>query len=194
MDEESLDTAELGLRGEFSRFSYQASVYWLQKDDLIIQDSLRQNINGGRTESRGLELELRWAISDSLQWLFQGSYAKHQYDNSVLTKEGNELDTAPRQIASTQLVWQVANATQLTLEASHQGQYYLEADNQFRYPGHTLVNAQWRQQYGDHVYSIVRVNNLADVDYAERADYAFGNYRYFIGEPRSVFVELGVDF
>ncbi|WP_374961935.1 TonB-dependent receptor [Spongiibacter tropicus] len=194
LDEESLDTAELGLRGEFSRFSYQASVYWLQKDDLIIQDSLRQNINGGRTESRGLELELRWAISDSLQWLFQGSYAKHQYDNSVLTKEGNELDTAPRQIASTQLVWQAANATQLTLEASHQGQYYLEADNQFRYPGHTLVNAQWRQQYGDHVYSIVRVNNLADVDYAERADYAFGNYRYFIGEPRSVFVELGVDF
>ena len=30
LDEESLDTAELGLRGEFSRFSYQASVYWLQ--------------------------------------------------------------------------------------------------------------------------------------------------------------------
>ena len=194
LDEESLDTAELGLRGEFSRFSYQASVYWLQKDDLIIQDSLRQNINGGRTESRGLELELSWAISDTLQWLFQGSYAKHQYDNAVLTKEGNELDTAPRQIASTQLVWQAANATQLTLEASYQGQYYLEADNQFRYPGHTLLNAQWRQQYGDHVYSIVRVHNLADVDYAERADYAFGNYRYFIGEPRSVFVELGVDF
>ena len=194
LDEEALDSAELGLRGAFSRFSYQASVYWLQKDDLIIQDSQRRNINGGRTESRGLELEFSWAINDALQWLFQGSYAKHQYDNAVLTKEGNELDTAPRQIASTQLIWQAAPSTQLSLEASHQGQYYLDADNQFRYPGHTLLNAQWRQQYGDHVYTIVRVKNLADSDYAERADYAFGNYRYFIGEPRSVFVELGVDF
>jgi outer membrane receptor protein involved in Fe transport len=34
--------------------------------------------------------------------------------------------------------------------------------------------------------------NLLDQGYAERADYGFGNYRYFVGEPRSAV--LGVTF
>lgn len=194
LNEELLNSAELGLRGQWQSFSYRSALYWIKKDDVIIQNSDRQNINGGRTMSRGLELELGWALSDTLSWQFQGSYGVHQYDNDALTKAGNELDTAPRQLASTQLVWQASPSTVLSLEAQYQGQYYLEADNRFRYPGHTLINARWTQHYGEHLYSVVRVNNLEDVDYAERADYAFGNYRYFIGEPRSVFVEVGVNF
>ncbi|WP_372865427.1 TonB-dependent receptor [Spongiibacter sp.] len=194
LDEESLNSAEIGLRGEWSRFSYRSAVYWLQKDELIIQDSNRRNFNGGRTESRGLEVEMSWALSDSLRWNLQGSYSKHQYDNDALTKEGNELDTAPRQLASSQLIWQATPSTVLTLEAVHQSDYYLEADNRFGYPGHTLVNARWQQHYGEHVYSVLRINNLEDIDYAERADYAFGNHRYFVGEPRSVFLEVGLNF
>ena len=194
LEEELLNSAEIGLRGEWQNFSYRSAVYWLQKDDVIIQDSNRQNVNGGRTESRGLELEVNWALTEQLLWRLQGSYGKHQYDNDALTKAGNELDTAPRQLASTQLVWQATPSTVLSLEAVHQSEYFLEADNRFRYPGHTLLHARWVQHYGEHVYSVVRVNNIEDVDYAERADYAFGNYRYFIGEPRSVFVELGVNF
>ena len=33
-------------------------------------------------------------------------------------------------------------------------------------------------------------NLLTDVDYAERADFAFGAYRYFVGEPRSVYLTI----
>jgi outer membrane receptor protein involved in Fe transport len=36
----------------------------------------------------------------------------------------------------------------------------------------------------------LRVTNLLDEDYAERADVGFGNYRYFVGRPRGVFLEL----
>jgi iron complex outermembrane receptor protein len=32
------------------------------------------------------------------------------------------------------------------------------------------------------------VTNLLDTDYAERADYAFGNERFFVGEPRGVYI------
>ena len=32
--------------------------------------------------------------------------------------------------------------------------------------------------------------NLTDTDYAERADYGFGQERYFVGEPRSLFWTL----
>ena len=40
----------------------------------------------------------------------------------------------------------------------------------------------------------VRLMNVTDRAYAERADYAFGNYRYFIGEPRALYVELKAQF
>ena len=30
--------------------------------------------------------------------------------------------------------------------------------------------------------------------YAERADFAFGDYRYFVGEPRSAYAEISLEF
>ena len=74
-----------------------------------------------------------------------------------------------------------------------QGEYYLDASNQYQYPGHSLVNLRWRQQLSQNIYAAIRLNNLTDTDYAERADYAFGNYRYFVGEPRAVYLELGIE-
>ena len=35
-----------------------------------------------------------------------------------------------------------------------------------------------------------RLNNVSDERYADRADYAFGDYRYFPGRGRELFVEL----
>ncbi|MFT7110264.1 MAG: iron complex outermembrane receptor protein, partial [Psychrobacter glaciei] len=48
------------------------------------------------------------------------------------------------------------------------------------------INANW--------HASARVTNLLDVDYAERADFGFGNERYFVGEPVSLYVSLGARF
>ncbi|QQD19237.1 TonB-dependent receptor [Spongiibacter nanhainus] len=193
LDEESLNSVDIGLRGSWPTVNYSVTVFWLQKDDIIVQDSQRRNFNGGKTEGRGIEVAFDWAITRSLSWHTQASYSKHEYANDALTDEGNELDTAPRQIASTQLRWQPYASTAIEVEAAHTGEYYLDADNQFDYPGHTLLHLRWRQHFGDHLYTVVRVQNATDEDYADRADYAFGNYRYFIGEPRAVFLEVGLN-
>ncbi|AKS41305.1 TonB-dependent receptor [Wenzhouxiangella marina] len=71
------------------------------------------------------------------------------------------------------------------------GRYFLDAANSRRYEGHTLwhasasydLDARWRLD--------LRLRNLTGERYAERADYAFGNYRYFPGAGRTVFVSLG---
>ena len=36
----------------------------------------------------------------------------------------------------------------------------------------------------------IKLRNALDRPYAERADFAFGNYRYFPGQPRSLYVGL----
>ena len=38
----------------------------------------------------------------------------------------------------------------------------------------------------------LRVDNLFDTRYADRADFAFGNERFFPGRPRTVFAGLTV--
>jgi hypothetical protein len=37
----------------------------------------------------------------------------------------------------------------------------------------------------------LRLTNLFDVAYADRADFAFGSERYFPGRDRAIFIELG---
>ena len=37
---------------------------------------------------------------------------------------------------------------------------------------------------------ILRLNNVTDRDIADRADYAFGDYRYFPGRGRELFAEV----
>jgi len=36
----------------------------------------------------------------------------------------------------------------------------------------------------------LRLNNVTDRAYADRADFAFGNYRYFPGRGRTLFIEV----
>lgn len=194
LDEESLNSVEAGFRGSWPTLNYRIALYWMQKDDVIIQDSDRRNINDGETLDRGIEADFTWQLSPSLQWQLQGSYSKHQYGNDALAAEGNELDTAPRQLASTRLRWQPLSHSTFEVDVQYQGEYFLDGDNLHRYPGHTLANIRWRQQLTTQLYTVLRINNVTDIDYAERADYAFGNYRYFVGEPRAAYLEVGLDF
>ena len=71
--------------------------------------------------------------------------------------------------------------------------YYLEPDNAHEYDGHNLLNLRLTSQLNSRIELGVRVTNLTDEDYAERADFGFGQYRYFVGEPRSLYLQLQVN-
>ena len=72
----------------------------------------------------------------------------------------------------------------------HLDNYYLEPDNRHEYDGHDLLNLRVQGELTQRITMGLRVTNLTDEDYAERADFGFGSYRYFVGEPRSVTVSL----
>jgi outer membrane receptor protein involved in Fe transport len=52
------------------------------------------------------------------------------------------------------------------------------------------LRIDWRARDG--LRASLRVDNVFDTAYADRADYAFGNYRYFPARGRAVF--LSIDF
>ena len=68
------------------------------------------------------------------------------------------------------------------------GDYYTDPRNTNRYDGHDLVNVRASFSFSEKLSVFCRIMNAADKRYAERADFAFGNERFFIGEPHSVFV------
>jgi len=195
IDSEQADNVELGWRGRAGSLSYQLVGYYMEKEDTIFQDKDRRNVTGADTEHYGFEYSLSWDINARWQISADGSWSRHRYTNNPVGAsaplKGNDMDTAPRNIASARVLWRPLDTLSAELEWSHLGEYYLtETENQ-QYDGHNLLHLRVRHNFHEDLYYAVRVTNLTDEDYAERADFAFGSYRYFVGEPRGLYVEFG---
>ena len=73
------------------------------------------------------------------------------------------------------------------------GRYFVDASNANEYPGHDLLNLRVGWNVARNWSATLRLNNVTDRAYADRADFAFGNYRYFPGRGRTLFVEVKYD-
>jgi iron complex outermembrane recepter protein len=168
----------------------------MKKDNVIFRDSNGFNVSDGRTTHEGVEYELNWQALDTLSLALAGTYAKHTYDfnHSVEGGEtivaGRDIDTAPRHINTARLNWQFLPAANAELEWQSVGRYFADAANANAYPGHDLLNLRLGWNVGESWSTTLRLDNVTDRDYADRADFAFGNYRYFPGRGRALFVEV----
>lgn len=174
----------------------------MRKDNVIFADSRRRNVSDGKTDHYGVEYSLDWQMAEHWAIALDGTYARHTYANNARPRgvapdvdiEGNDIDTAPRNIGSVRLLWDYHRHGRMELEWVYLGAYYLDPTNQHKYEGYELLNLRTRYQFTPRIGAGLRLSNLANVRYAERADYAFGEYRYFVGEPRSVFADISFRF
>lgn len=195
LDSETLDSLELGLHWQQRPLRVEVVAYAMKKRNYIFQDADRFNFSNGRSRHLGVELQAALRLESGFYGGFAGSYAKQTYAFSAGTpggetiRSGNDIDTAPRTLASAHLGFE-RGAGRAELEWVHIGSHYLDAGNLTEYGGHNLLNLrlQWRATPSFTVAA--RVENLADEYYADRADFAFGDYRYFPGRERELFLEL----
>jgi outer membrane receptor protein involved in Fe transport len=193
---EQLDSIELGLRSQIASLSYALAGFAMNKDHVIFRDANAFNVSDGRTKHRGVEYEFSWAALDTLTLAAAGTYAKHTYDFNRSVEQGEtivagkDIDTAPRHVNTTRLTWRPFEPLVGELEWVAIGRYYVDASNSHSYEGHDLLNLRLGWDVSDDWSTGLRVNNLTDRAYADRADFAFGNYRYFPGRERSVFFEV----
>jgi len=205
LDPEELSNIEFGLRGIWQQqLEYDLSVYLMHKDNVIFQDSNRYNVSGAKTRHYGAELSLDYRFVENAYFRLDGTWASHTYDSRVDllgsdgNLKGNTIEGAPEAFGSARLGWNFpamdAADGVLELEWVYMDSYYLDPENEHQYDGHSLFNlrvsapvtAQWR--------GTLRITNLLDEDYAERADFGFGEYRYFVGEPRAAYLEISYRF
>ncbi|MGH8320621.1 MAG: TonB-dependent receptor, partial [Gammaproteobacteria bacterium] len=185
LNSETVNSFELGWRGYVGRFGWDTDAYYQIKDNFIFRDSNGFIVSDGRIRSRGVEFNLDYALTSSLAVLMNGTYAVHSYAFSQTLAQGNyiadgdDVKYAPRSLGSLRLRWRAADGAQLELAWTHVGGYWLDESNQHRYGGQDLLNfyAQYSLAHG---WSLaLRITNFTNKAYAERADYSFGNYRYF---------------
>jgi outer membrane receptor protein involved in Fe transport len=195
LDSEQLDAVELGARGAFGSLRYTLAGFVMQKENVIFRDANGFNVSDGSTDHEGVEYELAWSILDTLSFALAGTYAEHTYDfnateGSELIVAGRDVDTAPRHINTARLNWAFLPSANAELEWVSIGRYYVDASNEHTYPGHDLLNLRLGWDFSQNWAATLRVNNVLDEDYADRADFAFGNFRYFPGRDRTAFAEV----
>ena len=199
IDSVKLDSFEAGVRGINDAYSYEISAFYMKKDNIIFQDS-RVNVDNGKSKHVGVEgmFEYRFPIDVSIR--ASGSIAKHQYDFDYMSGDinwnGLDIVTAPRNFGSVQLNWAPADKVKAGLEWIWMGSYYMEPTNTYQYEGHNYFNFRIEAEAMENVNIFLRVMNITNVRYAERADHAaFGvGERYFVGRPRGFYGGARVRF
>lgn len=192
VSEETLDSAEIGARGAalFNHLRFDIAAYWMEKDNFFFRDSDGLNVPDGSTRHIGAEasatlvLSRRFSLSGNVAW----SEQTYTFNRPVLAAQerivsGNRIDTAPEWLTDLRADWQAADGLKLSLMLEHVGKYFTDPANTVTYPGHTVLGARAAFSLGSGVEAYVIVRNLTDVRYADRADVAQGNERYFPGEP-----------
>jgi outer membrane receptor protein involved in Fe transport len=196
LNPEQLDALELGVKGAWDDVNLAVALFDMNKSGVILRESNGFNVANGRTTHRGIEYDLRWRVVPTLELATVGTYARHRYDFSrqvdggETIQAGNDVDTAPRDIHRFALEWRPRAALDFEAEWLVVGDYWLDAANLHRYAGHELLNLRGQWRVAPRWAWSLRLENVLDRRYADRADYGFGTYRYFPGRPRALFAEI----
>ncbi len=198
LDSENLRSIEIGWRHLSERNLWHIAAFDQRKRELILRDANGFNVTDGRTTHRGLEWEWRRQLGNA--WLIgsSGTLARHRYDFDAVIEagetivRGRDVDTAPRRLHTLWLRWMPRTQWDLTLTGSDVGAYFADAANQYRYAGHRTARLAIGWQSTPQWRVTLDIDNLTDERFADRADFAQGNWRYFPGRDRSAF--FGVDW
>jgi len=201
IDSETLDSLEVGLKGRFANLDFEAAIYAMEKDNFFFRNSAGLNVTNGQTSHRGVELSASWRISEWLEFSGNVNLASHTYNFSDIASspsntitDGDEVDTAPNIFGHGIVKLSPFEKMSAEIEWRHMGEYFLDPGNTQTYPGHDVFVLRGQYAFSQAATLFARMDNLFDTRYANRADFAFGNERYFPGRPRTLFVGLRGEF
>lgn len=192
VEEETLDSVEIGARGRVGdRLVFDVAAYWMEKENFFFRDSDRLNVPDGSTRHQGFEAAFDYALVEgALNLSGQVSWSDQIYTFDRIVgsaantiRDGDQIDTAPEWLGDLALIWTPTEALRASLQAEYVGEYFTNPANTVEYPGHTVLNARASYAITDTLEGFVIVRNVTDERYADRADFAFGDERYFPGEP-----------
>ncbi len=190
---ELIDALEAGIKGPIGeRIQFDVAAFFMDKRNFFFRDADGFNVANGETRHLGVESDIKIALHETLTLESALTYAVHSYrfdrptgNAAESISVGDDVDTAPRVIANTRLKWRPQERIQLEAEWVSVGSYFTDAANDHIYDGHNIVHLRAEASVTDRLAVFLMLRNVTDALYAERADFAFGNDRFFPGEERT---------
>ena len=196
---ETLDSFEAGLRGRSidGALAYQLAAFTGDKENFFFRDADGLNVSDGTTRHQGVDALIRYSWRETAAIEGSASWSEHTYTfdraaNGIV--DGNVVDTAPEWLADLAFIWAPGAPLSWRVEAEYVGEYFTNPANTAEYPGHVVFHAGGSYAFGDGNEVYARIRNLFDLKYADRADFAFGNDRYFPGEPLNITIGFRKSF
>ncbi|MCB5184835.1 TonB-dependent receptor [Methylobacillus gramineus] len=203
--EKSTNT-EIGIRSAyFKGSSFEATLFNIDFDEIVIQESAGRFINGGKSQHTGIELAGRIdfgkVYDTSHNFYVMASYtnvftAKFKKDTDE-TASGNRLPYSPRDIATVNFGYSHPVGIDARIGVDYVSQQYVDPENsriqslngeEGMIPSYTLLNASVTYKpVGSKATFFVSGHNLADKEYlisrvdgmvAGRSRQVFGGIRY----------------
>jgi len=200
-DVETLDSLEAGWKYERYGTFVELAAYTQWKDNFFFRNANGFNVVNGKTRHSGIELSFTHPVTSWLSISGDGTLARHTYNftenvgsaaNNIV--DGTRVDTAPDTLAHLRAEVTPISDWSAEIEWRHVGKYFTNPGNTASYPGHDIFVLRSDYDLSDSLSIFGRVDNLFDKRYADRADFAFGNERYFPGRPRTLFFGLSSEF
>ena len=188
-DLETLDAVELGWRRTFDGGSIEVVAYAMDKRDTSFRGADGLTVTGGRTRHQGVEISGALAVTDTLEVSGWASFSEQTYrfdSPADGIRRGAAIDTAPEALANLRLAWRPNSDCSAEMDWTHVGPSVTDAANTRTYDGHDVLGLRGALAVRPGVELYAAVRNLTNTAYADRADFAFGQDRYFPAAPRSV--------
>jgi outer membrane receptor protein involved in Fe transport len=188
---------EIGGWGHFNKLYAEISVYQLKGNNEIISvrqtDGVNLNQNAGGTKHIGVEYQFKYALKPTIEILWNGTYAKHQYVNTQIKGvdvSGNEMNAAPHFFNNLTLHWKPIKNIFTSLEWMHQSKYFMDETNTTAYPGFDVANLRMSYQFKRSEIWL-HILNLTNAYYSTMATKNFSvkgtsAYSYYLGDARSI--------
>jgi len=189
---ETLDSVEGGVRFGSGATRFEVAAYTMWKDNFFFRNAAGFNVTDGKTRHTGVEFSFAAPLTDWLSASGEWAVSDQTYafdDAASNVRNGNQIDTAPNTLGTMRLMADF-DRFGAGVEWRHVGRYFTSEANTAAYPGHDIFVARASYELSDSLRVFSRVDNIFDTEYADRADFAFGNERYFPGRPRTLFVGL----
>jgi outer membrane receptor protein involved in Fe transport len=185
----------------------EVSAYRMDMHDDILYfynttDFTSEVSNAGRSRHWGVEAGANGRWRD-MKLGASYSYNRHEYIEWMTATgvdySGNEMESGPRHLGNVRLTFEPPAQPRLsaTVEWVHVGRYFTDPENLHSYAGYDLFNLYGVVPVYQTLQFVGRVNNLADIKFANTASYnpfvpVDQSERFLPGQPRSFY--LGVQY
>jgi iron complex outermembrane receptor protein len=194
---ETAKSYEAGFKGAAAggRFTYQAELFLLNIQNLVVATSSGALANAAGERLKGIEAETRYELTPNLAVAANASYHDTRFTqylffdgNSTVDIAGRQLLLSPHVLASLGLLYTPNHGLSVNAAARYIGRRFLDAENTAPIGGYTTVDANLGYRIG-HILATLEGTNLTNQRPPVTAS-EFGSQSFYLLPPRMTWIRL----